>query len=149
MYEIKVRMMNEAMARKLLEPLDLGAPHHVETATHTYLTDAHVTRKIKNEQGVFTYTIMQRHGAGFTSTAEEIPASRAEELEREYPRRVALNMTRTIWQVGEDTIALNVIDNVGVFLEFRGEDFEMLKNWPRKIGFSEQHYLTRTYDELA
>ncbi len=149
MFEIKVRMMNEAMARKLLEPLGLGEPHHVETATHTYLADPQVTRKIKNNHGTLSYTIMQRHGAGFTSAVEEISESRAEELKRAYPPRVSLEMTRTVWQEGGVAIALNVIDKLGVFLEFQGEDFEVLKSWPRKIGFSEHHYLTRAYDEIS
>jgi len=30
-----------------------------------------------------------------------------------------------------------VVKDVGVFLEFQGEDFEALKKWPRQIGFNE------------
>lgn len=149
MYEIKVRMMNETMAKKLLEPLGLGDPHHVETAVYTYLADPQVTRKIKNGQGTLSYTIMQRHGAGFTSNVEDISEARAEELKRSYPVRVSLHMTRTVWQKEGAVIALNVVDKLGVFLEFQGEDFETLKSWPRKIGFSEHHYLTRAYDEIS
>lgn len=149
MFEIKVRMMNEEMARKLLTPLNLGASVKIEKGVHTYLTDEHVTRKIKEVEGVWSYAVIHRHQAGFSITQESIDASRAEELKWHYPPTTTLEMIKTFWQCEGVTIALNVMKDVGVFLEFQGEDYEALKAWPKKIGFVETHYLTRAYDELT
>ncbi|OGL77884.1 hypothetical protein A3J43_02890 [Candidatus Uhrbacteria bacterium RIFCSPHIGHO2_12_FULL_54_23] len=149
MFEIKVRMMNEEMALRLMAPLALGAPDRIEKGSHTYLTDDHATRKIKEAEGVRTYFVITRHQAGFSFTVEPLDAARAEELLRTYPPKMTLMMTRSVWQRDGVMIALNIVENLGVFLEFQGDDYEALKAWPKKIGFVETHYLTRAYDELS
>jgi len=149
MFEIKIRMMNEEVARKLLAPLGLGTPEAEETGVHIYLEDEETTRKIKDVNGTLTYVVAQRHGPGFTYTTEPISPQQRSDLETHYPPAVTLTIHRTVWNTGNVSIELNRIPDDGIFLELHGDDFECLKTVARQIGFSEQHYLTRSYDKLA
>ena len=148
MYEIKIRMMNEEMANRLLIPLGLGIPKVEETGTSTYLKDEEVTRKIKDTDGALTYVVAKRYGPGFTYVAEPITSEQRADLESRYPPTITLTIQRTAWEVDGAGVELDRIADTGVFLELHGEDFEQLKTLARRVGFSEHHYLTRTYDEL-
>lgn len=148
-YEIKIRMMNEEMAYKLMAPLGLGKPDLHEASTHTYLKDEECTRKIKDTQGALVYVVARRHGPGFQYTAEPITLAQRTEIELHHPPSVTLPIKRTAWNIEGATVELDTLAQGSVFLELHGSDFEFLKTLARRVGFSEHHYLTRSYDELT
>lgn len=148
-FEIKIRMMNADMAMKLMAPLSLGTPEREDRCSYEVVVGSQPKQVLQFCSHDAHQLSVRKQGAGFVIASSPLDDATADEARARHPQRKTFHADKKIWHVGHVLVCLVTVESLGVFLELHGKDLDALKQIARTIGFSEHHYLTRTYDEIV
>ena len=147
-FEFKIKVSDEEEAKNKLKTIIFGEPK-IRDVLDTYLvSDSGVAEKIYEANNKIFHTTVKKTADGFMMESNLISEEEKVRLLSTHKIDKAMKKQRTIWEVDGMQIAIDDVENLGIFIELQGRDKQKLLEFIKSLGFSPEQFILQPYNKL-